>query len=78
MLGQPIQEPAQLVGRADMAFEPRLGTLLGRPVEAYVWTGMIERGHYFADAWSAYAPAQPVPDYLDWNLWRGPISASIS
>src|SRR5882672_4211022 len=48
---------------------------LGRPVEAYIWTGGVERGHYFADAWSAYAPAQPVPEYLDWNLWRGPLSA---
>jgi predicted dehydrogenase len=47
---------------------------LGRPVEAYVWTGGVERGHYFADAWSSYAPAVPVPDYLDWNLWRGPIN----
>ncbi|MBI5799807.1 MAG: Gfo/Idh/MocA family oxidoreductase [Verrucomicrobia bacterium] len=50
---------------------------LGRPVEACVWTGSVERGHYFADAWSAYAPAQPVPVYLDWNLWRGPISADL-
>lgn len=50
---------------------------LGRPVEACVWTGSVERGHYFADAWSAYAPAQPVPAYLDWNLWRGPISADL-
>ncbi|MFA6543888.1 MAG: Gfo/Idh/MocA family oxidoreductase [Limisphaerales bacterium] len=50
---------------------------LGRPVEAYVWTGSVERGHYFADAWSPYAPAQPVPAYLDWNLWRGPLTADL-
>ncbi len=50
---------------------------LGRPVEAYVWTGAIERGHYFADAWSPYAPAQPVPAHLDWNLWRGPLSVDL-
>jgi predicted dehydrogenase len=50
---------------------------LGRPVSAYVWTGGVERGHYFTDAWSEYGPAQPVPDYLDWNLWRGPISADL-
>ncbi len=50
---------------------------LGRPVEAHVWTGGVERGHYFTDAWSPYAPAQPVPDYLDWNLWRGPITADL-
>ena len=50
---------------------------LGRPVEAYVWTGGVERGHYFADAWSDYAPAKPVPDYLDWNLWRGPLTAEL-
>ncbi len=46
---------------------------LGRPVEAYVWTGGVSRGHYFADAWEGYPPAQPVPDYLNWDLWRGPI-----
>jgi predicted dehydrogenase len=50
---------------------------LGRPVEAYVWTGGVEKGHYFTDAWSAYGEAKPVPDYLDWNLWRGPISADL-
>jgi hypothetical protein len=50
---------------------------LGRPIEAWVWTGGVERGHYFADAWSAYPAAQPVPEYLDWNLWRGPINAEL-
>lgn len=50
---------------------------LGRPVEAYVWTGGMERGHYFADPWSAYAPAKPVPATLDWDLWKGPLTADI-
>jgi predicted dehydrogenase len=50
---------------------------LGRPVAAYVWTGGVSRGHYFTDPWSGYAPAQPVPDYLNWDLWRGPISADL-
>jgi predicted dehydrogenase len=49
---------------------------LGRPVEAWVWTGGVSRGHYFADAWSTY-PSQPVPDYLDWNLWRGPLVTEV-
>jgi predicted dehydrogenase len=49
----------------------------GRPIEAWVWTGTVERGHYFADAWSPYPPAQPVPEYLDWNLWRGPIKTEL-
>lgn len=50
---------------------------LGRPVEAWVWTGGISRGHYFADPWSDYPPAKPVPDYLDWNLWQGPINHEL-
>ena len=50
---------------------------LGRPVAAYVWTGGVSRGHYFTDALSPYAPAQPVPEYLNWDLWRGPISAEM-
>ncbi|HRI13282.1 MAG TPA: Gfo/Idh/MocA family oxidoreductase [Verrucomicrobiota bacterium] len=50
---------------------------LGRPVEAYVWTGGVERGHYFAAPWSDYAPAQPVPDALNWDLWLGPVATPI-
>lgn len=50
---------------------------LGRPVEAYVWTGSVEKGHYFVDPWSAYGEAKPVPDYLNWDLWRGPISSDL-
>lgn len=50
---------------------------LGRPVEAYVWTGGISKGHYFSDPWSAYTTGQAVPEYLDWNLWRGPINTDV-
>src|SRR5881397_2348378 len=50
---------------------------LGRPVEAWVWTGGVSRGFYFTDPWSGYPPAQPVPEYLDWDLWRGPISTEL-
>lgn len=50
---------------------------LGRPVEAHVWTGGISKSHYFSDPWSAYTPAQPVPEYLDWNLWRGPLAEDL-
>ena len=50
---------------------------LGKPVEAYVWTGAVERGHYFVDPWSSYPPAKPVPDYLNWELWRGPLQTDI-
>ena len=50
---------------------------LGKPIEAHVWTGGVARGHYFVDPWSGYGAAQPVPEYLDWNLWKGPISAEL-
>jgi predicted dehydrogenase len=50
---------------------------LGRPVEAWVWTGKVERGTYFVEGWSNYAPAQPVPATLDWNLWRGPLEEEL-
>jgi predicted dehydrogenase len=42
-----------------------------------VWTGGVSRGHYFADPWSNYTPAQPVPDYLNWDLWRGPLTDDV-
>jgi len=50
---------------------------LGKPVEAYVWTGAVERGHYFAAPWSDYTAAKPVPETLNWDLWRGPLAADI-
>jgi predicted dehydrogenase len=50
---------------------------LGRPVEACVWTGSVRSGHYFVDPWSEYPPAQPVPDYLSWDLWVGPITENL-
>lgn len=50
---------------------------LGRPVEAYVWTGAVERGHYFADPWSPLPTAQPIPSQLDWKLWVGPVPEDL-
>ncbi|MBM3832224.1 MAG: Gfo/Idh/MocA family oxidoreductase [Verrucomicrobia bacterium] len=50
---------------------------LGRPVEAYVWTGGVSRGFYFTDPWSSYPEAKPVPDYLNWDLWRGPLTGDM-
>lgn len=49
----------------------------GKPVEAWVWTGGVERGHYFADPWEAYPAAKPVPDYLNWDLWLGPLTSKL-
>jgi predicted dehydrogenase len=50
---------------------------LGKPVEAHVWTGTVERGYYFADPWEAYPAAKPVPATLHWDLWRGPLPVEI-
>ena len=50
---------------------------LGRPVEAWVWTGGVSRGYYFADPWSAYPEAKPVPEYLNWDLWNGPLASPL-
>ena len=50
---------------------------LGRPVEAHVWTGKVERGTYFVEPWSEYTPAKPVPAELDWDLWHGPLTAKL-
>jgi predicted dehydrogenase len=50
---------------------------LGRPVEAWVWTGNMARGTYFVDAWSEYTPASPIPETLNWDLWRGPLTSEL-
>src|SRR5262249_3890059 len=49
----------------------------GRPVEAWVWTGAVEKGFYFDDPWSEYKPAQPIPVTLNWALWHGPLTVEI-
>ncbi|MGB8169366.1 MAG: Gfo/Idh/MocA family oxidoreductase [Chthoniobacteraceae bacterium] len=50
---------------------------LGRPVEAYVWTGAVARGTYFVEPWSEYTPAVPVPETLNWDLWHGPLTSKL-
>ncbi|MEQ1852273.1 MAG: Gfo/Idh/MocA family oxidoreductase [Chthoniobacteraceae bacterium] len=50
---------------------------LGRPVEAWVWTGGVARSVHFADPWSDYTPASPVPDAVNWDLWHGPLTSKL-
>jgi predicted dehydrogenase len=50
---------------------------LGKPVEAYVWTGSVARGVHFADPWSEYTAAVPVPETLSWDLWHGPLTSQL-
>ena len=50
---------------------------LGRPVEAYVWTGKVERGTYFVEPWSDYTAAKPVPPEINWDLWHGPLTDKL-
>ena len=63
-------------GRME-SVEILLKNQLGKPVEAYVWTGGVSRGHYFVEPWSAYTPAKPVPQSLNWDLWNGPLQSEI-
>jgi predicted dehydrogenase len=76
LVTQMGNQRACLKGRMQ-AVEILIRNQLGRPVEAHVWTGSIEKGHYFAAPYSDYTPAQPVPQYLEWNLWRGPLTTDI-
>lgn len=50
---------------------------LGRPLEAYVWTGMMERGSHMPGPWSPLPKAQPIPDHYDWDLWHGPLTTNL-
>jgi predicted dehydrogenase len=50
---------------------------LGKPVEAYVWTGGVERGYYFTNPWSDYTTGKTAPETLNWNLWNGPLEKEI-
>jgi predicted dehydrogenase len=50
---------------------------LGKPVEAYVWTGGISKSYYFADPWSPYPSPKPLPEGMHWDLWQGPLKTEI-
>lgn len=76
LVTQMGNQRACIAGRMQ-AVELLRSNQLGKPVEAWVWTGSVSRGTYFADPWSEYTAAKPVPDYLDWNLWRGPIDKEL-
>ena len=41
------------------------------------WTGKVERGTYFVEPWSDYTPAVPVPEWLNWDLWHGPLTSKL-
>lgn len=68
------------MGNQRACFEGRMQAVemlrnnqLGKPLEAWVWTGSVKRGHYFDAPWRALPPGKPAPDHLDWNLWNGPL-----
>jgi predicted dehydrogenase len=50
---------------------------LGKPIEAYVWTGGVSRGHYFADPWEELPAGKPIPETLNWDLWNGPLEPQL-
>ncbi|HEX7859523.1 MAG TPA: Gfo/Idh/MocA family oxidoreductase [Verrucomicrobiae bacterium] len=50
---------------------------LGKPVEAFVWTGGVERGNYFTHPWAEYTTGKTPPDSLNWDLWNGPLEQQI-
>jgi predicted dehydrogenase len=76
LVTQMGNQRACITGRMQ-AVEMLRKNQLGRPVEAYVWTGGVSRGHYFVDPWSTYPPAKPVPAHLNWELWVGPIAQDL-
>ena len=65
-------------GRERMqAVEALRTNQLGKPVEAYVWTGGVERSHYFTHPWSDYVTGKTPPDTLNWDLWNGPLENAV-
>lgn len=63
--------------RRMQAVEVLRSNRLGKPIEAWAWTGGVSRSFYFAEPWSEYRPAQPIPDYLNWDLWVGPVAEDL-
>ena len=69
------------VGNQRMAYPGRRAAVeilragvLGRAVEAHVWTGAPDRSKYFNFDRVVSAP-MAAPDHLDWDLWLGPCES---
>jgi len=53
--------------------------LIGDVTEVIAWTDRPAGGYGFrGGSQQAYPEAQPVPEGLDWALWRGPVSEDIA
>lgn len=50
---------------------------LGKPLEAHVWTGTMQRDSCMPTPWSALPKAQPIPKHMDWDLWHGPLTTKL-
>jgi len=50
---------------------------LGRPVEAYIWTGGMSRGTYFVDPWSPLPKGGKPPKHIHWDKWNGPLTEKL-
>mgnify|MGYP000114650081 CR=1 FL=1 len=50
---------------------------LGQVKEVHAWHGKIRfaPGKYFTMPDAFPPPIDTVPDYLDWNLWQGPVKS---
>ncbi len=50
--------------------------VLGQVTEVHAWFGPFDfkPGGYWTKPDSYPPSAQPVPEYLDWNLWQGPVA----
>ena len=81
MVEQALKAKPRLVtqlGNQRMAYPGRRGAveilrqgMLGKVIEAYVWTGSPNSGFYF-NYEKVFQENPVVPPNLDWNLWLGP------
>ena len=52
--------------------------LIGEVREVVCWTDRPARGYGFRMGdWKGYPEATPVPNHLDWDLWKGPVTKDI-
>ncbi len=76
LVTQMGNQRASVTGRMQ-AVEMLRRNQLGRPVEAHVWTGAVQRDSHFAAPWSPVPEPQPVPGHIDWDLWNGPLTTRL-
>ncbi len=70
------QRASNSIGRRQ-ALKILKSNQLGKPVKAYAWGEHIRPGSHSVAPWGSLPEPEPIPEYLNWDLWNGPLKPKL-